>query len=144
MTDKDSDANKYTDEFRKAETSQEELEATDFVQLQTLPTTWKDGNTGATIQGRGARVIAPSAKDIESYGCGAMEVCGHCKYFDLEAGRKEIVRQKFGEKLVHDYEWKMKHLGDIDTLALCGASGGEVVVAFVSQACDQFRPRGKR
>ena len=142
MSDKDSDAEKYTDEFRKATTSQEELEATDFVQLRTLPTTWKDGNSGASMRGRGARVLhAPTDADIKSYGAGNMAVCGHCKYFDLEEGRKELVRQRFGEMLVREHEWKLKHLGDVDTLALCGASGGETCVAFVSAACDQFRPR---
>jgi hypothetical protein len=135
------DREQYTDEFRKATTTQEELENTNFVQLRTLPTTWKDGTTGHTIKGRGARVITPSGADIKSYGEGNMAVCGHCKYYDLESGRKELVRQRFGEMLVREHEWKLKHLGDVDTLALCGASGGETCVAFVSAACDQFRPR---
>ncbi len=137
------DREKYTDEFRKATTSQEELESIQFVPMRTLPTTWKDGTTGATIKGKGARVLTPSGEDIKSYGAGNMNVCGHCKYFDLENGRKELVRQRFGEMLVREHEWKLKHLGDVDTLALCGASGGETCVAFVSAACDQFRPRKK-
>jgi hypothetical protein len=133
---------KIDDAFRKAETtSREELEHTEFVAPNGLPTSWSGADGKTHLRGQNARVITPDGNDIRSFGGPQREVCGHCKYFDLEEGRKEIVRQKFGEKLVHEYEWKLKHLGPIDAIALCGASGGETAVTFVSAACDQFRPR---
>ena len=111
-----------------------------------MPVDWKDGGTGKTHLR--TMIAAPNDRERAVFGSQRAEVCGHCKYFDLEGGRKEIMRQRFAEKLVKDYEWKVKHLGaPPDAIALCGASasggGGELLaVTFVSASCDQFRRKG--
>lgn len=129
------------DKIKQQTSSQEELEQVQWQGKNTLPSTWR-GADGKTHIGRDVRVIAPDAEQIRVLGRGGDNfVCGFCKYFDLEKGREEMVRQNFGDALVHDYEWKMRHLGDIDALGLCGASGGETATSFISRACDQFRPR---
>lgn len=89
-------------------------------------------------------ILSPDGKDMRDF-ARASEVCGHCKYFDLESGRREVVRQQLAKVLAQDYEWQMRHLGaPADQLALCGASGGHTMVAFVSKSCDQFRQRSGR
>jgi len=133
-----------TDQFRKAQqTSQEELEHRykGAVPATGLPTTFRDAEGRVHMHGRDTRIVQPSRQEIASL-TDAREVCGHCKYFDLENGRKEIIRQRFGEKLVKEFEWKLRHLGaPIDAMALCGASGGQTAVAFVSKSCDQFQKK---
>jgi hypothetical protein len=103
-----------------------------------LPTYFKSGNTRVD----GPRLHQITAQEASVFGSPRAVTCGSCKYFDLENGRKEIARQRFGEKLVADYEWKLKHLGaEPDAIGLCGASGGDTATTFVSKACDQYRPR---
>ncbi len=132
-----------TEQFRRADTTVEQLEA-EYAGAKPsgmLPSTWKGG--GQSIAGAPVQVHAPSTEDITAFGSPRARTCGGCKSFDLENGRKEIVRQRFGEVLVRELEWKLEHLGaSVDAIGLCGASGGEMAVTFVSGACDQFRPRG--
>ena len=130
-------------------TSREELKARyDGVEATPLglPVNWTDGETGKThFQ---TRLATPDAHERMVFGSPRAQTCGNCKYFDLENGRVEILRQRFAEKLVREYEWKMKHLGaPPDAIGLCGASagggGGDLMaVTFVSAACDQFRLKG--
>lgn len=138
-------ADNETDKFREADASREDLAKRydGAVPATSLPTTWRDGDGHTHLLGKPTQVLQPSARDIAALGRG-QECCGHCKYFDLESGRREIIRQRFGEKLVREHEWKLRHLGaPVEALALCGASGGQTLVAFVSKSCDQFRPRGR-
>ncbi len=112
---------------------------------RTLPSVWKDGKTGETSPGKHLHVIAPDEHEVEAFSNPRANICGACRYFDLENGRKEIVRQRFGEKLVQEFEWKLRHLGaNPDAIGLCGAAGGELAVSFVSRSCDQFRPKRNR
>lgn len=107
-----------------------------------LPTQWKDGHTGESAPGNPVLIASPDAEEIQAFSSPRANVCGNCRFFDLENGRKEIVRQRFGEKLVLEFEWKLRHLGaDVDAIGLCGQSGGETAVSFVSKSCDQFRPK---
>jgi len=108
-----------------------------------LPTTWGDRDN--PVRGPDAKVIVADDKEVASYGFGGHRVCGECKYIDLENGRREIIKQRFGERLVREQEWQLKHLGvPPDALGLCGAGDGEMATTVVSKACDQFRPRGSR
>ena len=134
------------DPFAGAKASQEELvRRYENAQPGGLPVNWTDGRTGKTHMR--THLATPSAHDVQVFSSPRAQTCGGCKYFDLEAGRKEIMRQRFAEKVVRDYEWKLKHLGaPIDAIALCGASaaggGGELLaVTFMSKSCDQFRPK---
>jgi hypothetical protein len=108
------------------------------VQDSGIPTFLESG--GQRLRGRSLQRVTPG--EVAVFSSPRAVTCGSCKFFDLENGRKEIVRQKFGEKVVKDYEWKLQHLGaDPDAIGLCGASGGEIATTFVSKACDQYRPR---
>lgn len=129
------------DKLRQVDTTQEELDHTQFVSPEGMPTYWRD-HEGKTHLRSETQIVYASGDDIARYGKGDNFVCGFCKFFDLESGRKEMVQQGFAEKLVHDYEWKTRHLGRIDSIGLCGASGGETVTPHYARACDQFRPRG--
>jgi len=108
-----------------------------------LPTTWKNSDGSVNIPGPRSDLVVPTPREVQSYGEDIpRQVCGHCKYFDLEKGRVEIAKQRFLERVVRDEKWKLKHLGGPpDALGLCGASGGEKATFYVSKACDQFRPR---
>ena len=136
-----------TEQFARATTTVEQLEAEyggALAQQGALPSTWKDGVSGREVGGKPVQIHAPTAEEIADFARPHAVTCGSCKYFDLEEGRKEIVRQRFGEKLVREMEWKLEHLGaDVDAIGLCGASGGEMAVTFVSKACDQYRPKGR-
>ena len=105
-----------------------------------LPTTAASGDGKHHLRMAPTQIVSPDGDQVAQFGSQGVAVCGQCRYYDLEKGREEIIRQRFGEKVVRDYEWKLKHLGDLDGLGLCGASGGEIAVQFVSRACDQFRP----
>jgi hypothetical protein len=110
---------------------------------EALPTVWESG--GQQYAGAPTPVIRASPEDVAQFADIARPnfICGFCKYFDLEDGRKEIARQRFAERIVHDEQWKLRHLGaPIDTIGLCGASNGEVATSFVSKGCDQFRAKG--
>lgn len=132
------------DPFKTATTSQEQLAAEyqGAQPQQGLPVSFRDGGGKTHLRGTNAKVVAPSGDEVRIFADPRAEVCGNCKYFDLESGRREMVRQKFAEQLVKEYEWKMHHLGaPVDAIALCGASGGELAITFMSKACDQFRSR---
>jgi hypothetical protein len=89
-----------------------------------------------------AQVHQPSARELKLYQDGNIKVCGNCKFFDLESGRREMIRQRFPERLVKEQEWKIHHLGaKLDELGLCGASGGSTATGFMSKACDQYREK---
>ncbi len=109
-----------------------------------IPVTWKDGHTGQKMKGK-PLIILPSAEDAELYSARQAKTCGGCRFFDLETGRKEIVRQRFAEKLEREYDWRLRHLGaNPEALGLCGASGGQTMTAVHNKACDQWRERGRR
>lgn len=126
----------------EVDTSREDLaKRYDGANVGGLPVAWKDGTTGKTQLRQ--TLVQPTAQEHAAFSSKHAEVCGNCKYFDLESGRKEIVKQRFAEKLVKEYEWQLRHLGaSPDAIALCGASGGELAVIFVSKSCDQFRRKG--
>ena len=106
-----------------------------------LATTW--GARDNPVRGPDASVVLPDGREVAAYGFGGHRVCGECRYFDVENGRKENIKQRFGERLVQEQEWQLKHRGvPVDSLALCGASGGELAVTVVSKSCEHFRSRG--
>jgi hypothetical protein len=133
------------DPFKGATTSLEQLrsEFGNAPPQSGLPVSFRDGEGRTHLRGSNAKVITPDGNEVQVFSDPRAQVCGNCKYFDLESGRREIIRQKFAETLVKDYEWKMHHLGaPVDAIALCGASGGSLAITFVSKACDQFRTKG--
>lgn len=112
-----------------------------------LPVTWQDGGKRhLPLMGKAPVVVGATAQDVENYAIRAFRTCGSCRYFDLKLGQTEMVKQRFGERLVLEQEWMPQHLGaPMDHMGLCKASGGEMVCATVSNAdnCDQYRPKSR-
>jgi hypothetical protein len=133
------------DPFKKVSISREQLahEYKGVIPQSGIPVAYRDGSGKTHLRGSNAPIVAPDGRELETFANPRAQVCGNCKYFDLESGRREIIRQRFAEQLVKEYEWKMHHLGaPVDSIALCGASNGELAITFVSAACDQFRTKG--
>jgi hypothetical protein len=110
-----------------------------------LPLEWVDGASGRAYKGGSVPLHRPSPGDIQNYAEAPRTVCGNCKHFELEHGRREIARQRFAERLVHEEEWQLQHLGvPLDHVGLCGMSNGEMAVTIISPGCDQWRDRKGR
>lgn len=82
----------------------------------------------------------PDGRETEVYMDQNRRVCMECQHFDWRSGQKELVRQRFAERLVREEGWQLHHLGaPIEYVGLCGAAGGETATTTISLACDQFR-----
>jgi len=121
--------------------TQEELDARHANDLPggQIPVTWQDGATGHKMKGRPLTVL-PDQHDVEVFGRQNAATCGQCKFYDLEGGRKEIVKSRFAETLVREHKWKLHHLGDVESLGIC-RERPTMAVTYVSGACESFRPR---
>lgn len=79
------------------------------------------GNPTTRLPGRAPVVRGVTAKDVENYAQAPKNVCGECRHFRLAEGRKEIVKQKFLQRLVLEEHWKISHLGaPADHVGICG------------------------
>jgi hypothetical protein len=109
---------------------------------QGLPTSWHSADGKTHLKGADAQVRVANGQEVANYGFAPTRVCGTCKYFDVNNGRKEMHKQKFLHRLVRDETWKTKFLGvPVDHVGLCGASDGSKAVTSISHAgrCDQYR-----
>jgi hypothetical protein len=108
-----------------------------------LPVHMQNSDGSVKLRGRDAQIVTPDAAQVRQFADMApRKVCGDCKHFDLEKGREEIIKQRFAEKLVNDYEWALRHLGGpVDTVGLCGMSGGSMACLVTSPACEQHKPK---
>lgn len=89
-------------------------------------------------------LVQVSDKDSEMYSRAPVRTCGTCKFFNLKGGQREMIRQKFPERLVLDEQWALKHIGaPLDHAGLCDASGGQTMTTTVADAsgCPGYRPR---
>jgi hypothetical protein len=88
-----------------------------------LPVDFVDdyGNPTSRIRGKNASVVkGVTQKDIENYASAPSRVCGECRHFQLNEGRREIVKQKFLQRLVLEENWKISHLGaPADHIGIC-------------------------
>lgn len=95
-------------------------------------------------RGRDAAVIhGATAADVDKYAIASHRTCGHCRHFQLEQGRKEMVKQKFLQRVVLDEQWKLDHLGaPTDHLGICGQKPS-MVTSTVTNAgtCSGFQAR---
>jgi hypothetical protein len=107
-----------------------------------VPVNWL--NNGKKAHSSLAGIVAPDGKELHSYANPPKNVCGTCKKFNIEAGRKAIVGQRFGERLVREQDWALHHLGvPMDHLGMCDDSGGTMVTCSISNAdkCDGYRAK---
>ncbi len=109
-----------------------------------IPVQWTDGRNQQNVS---QSVLLATDRDVKSFGgVQPSRMCGQCRFFDLETGRKEIQRQRFYERLTREQEWQLKHLGaPIENMGLCGASDGSKITAALTNAdkCDQFRNKNR-
>lgn len=105
-----------------------------------LPVTWSSG--GRKMRGRPLMVL-PDEHDVEVFGRTRVNTCGQCKNYDLEGGRREIIKQRFAERLVREEQWKLHHLGDVDSLAIC-KQRPSMAISYISPSCDLFKLRTSR
>lgn len=116
--------------------------ANDVPAGSSLPVIWKDGATGKKMKGRPLTVV-PTEEEVARLSSPRAATCGTCKYYDLEGGRKEIIEQRFLERLVQEEQWKVHHLGDISSAGVC-RERPSMVVTYVSSACESYRQREVR
>ncbi len=156
---KDPTARRYPDMFRGAVPTPEtepfkraKAEGRDLEELQQLasgarptkmglPTTWQNRDGGVVIRGRDAPIVSEATEgEVQSFGVPSL-TCGSCKYFDIEAGRKKIIEERFAERLVLEEEWQLRHLGvPADSLGMC-ARTDDMATTIVSKACEQYVPK---
>lgn len=128
-----------------AEARRAAAEMANGTERMSLPVEWVDGATGRGFQGRRAQIHQPSPSEIENFAVPPRNICGTCLHFDLKNGRREIVKQRFAERLVREDQWKLEHLGvPFDKVGLCGQSNGELATTMVSPGCDNYRDRNGR
>lgn len=107
-----------------------------------VPINWL--NNGKQASSSLASVVAPDGDALRSYANPPKNVCGTCKKFNIVEGRKAIVDQRFGERLVREMDWALHHLGvPMDHLGLCDESNGTMVTCSISNAdkCDGYRAK---
>lgn len=103
---------------------------------------FKDAVPTSTLPNASGAIATPNRRQLEIYSDGQVKTCGNCKHFDLEAGRKKMIEERFLERLVAEQEWKLRHLGaKVDELGLCGESNGTMVVSFMAIGCDHHTAR---
>lgn len=147
--DRDKDGNRAKEEFEKADykgVSNEQIIAEGYtVDKLGIPTTWEQGDGPISVRGKDALIVTPDDQQVASFAVTPRRtICGECKFFDLEKGRKKIIEEDFGRKLAKELEWNPDHLGaDLDTFGLCGQSGGSMLCSTMTLACDQFRAKIK-
>lgn len=112
-----------------------------------VPVTYTGGEGKTHLRGHNARVVhGASPHEIENYARPPSRTCGSCKFFNLHQGRREIVKQRFAERLVIDEQWKLQHLGaPMDHMGICDQSQGQMVTSTISNAdkCEGYRPRSR-
>lgn len=135
------DENKLRDAINQQTKSVEQLDAEHKHDLPggMIPVTWSDPTSGRKLKGRPLTVL-PSDEDVAAFGSPRAATCGQCKNYDLEGGRKQIAGQRFLERLVLEENWKLHHVGDLQSLGIC-RERPSMAVTYVSGACDSFRPR---
>lgn len=141
-----------TDLFRQAAHEDRDLEELQAEALASRPSSFgipiEWGERGGPVVRSHGSVVAPTRDEVSSYGTQQVQAtCGSCHHYDVELGRKKMIEERFGERLVREEEWQLRHLGvPIDNLALCGLTSGAdiMVVTLVSPACDQYRQRSTR
>lgn len=111
-----------------------------------LPVLWSNAAGQQLRSSASVRLAAPTKTELENFAQPPRRTCGLCRFFNLHQGRKEIVKQRFAERMVHDERWRAHHLGtSFQDLGLCDASNGELATSTVANAdnCDQFRPKSR-
>jgi hypothetical protein len=77
----------------------------------------------------------------------AQNICGNCRFFELQQGQEEMAQTRFLDQLVREHEWQVRHLASpVNQLGVCGAASagtrGEsrMLTGFFNPECDQYRP----
>lgn len=115
----------------------------DEVKPRSLPVFWK-GADGAEVRGRS--IVAASPQDIEAYGSGVQKhTCATCRHFRHEQGQKAMEQERFLERIVHEEQWKTRHLGcSPKDYGYCQERGSDTLTSMHAPACDHYNERKGR
>lgn len=135
---------KLTGRVGRENKSLEQLKAEDArtqVMRGGVPVMWTDPS-GRRLAGRNAHIRTADGHELSNFAVAPAATCAECKHFDIANGRKEIVKQRFAERLVLEEEWALRHLGgEVDHMGLCGETDGGLATFTMSVACANFRRR---
>ncbi len=84
----------------------------------------------------------PTAQDVKLYGDVTKTAgsCADCKFFRLRAGQEAMRKERFLDKLVHDAEWQVRHLGAApDTLGLCTQGDASMLTPKSAPSCEDYK-----
>lgn len=119
--------------------------AQESLQRGGVPVHYRDG--ADTVRLPGPRLVEKASNEqLGSFSALPARTCGTCRFFNLKGGQREMVKQRFAERLVLEENWSLKHLGaPLDHAGVCDASGGQMVTTTVSDAgtCEGYRPRAR-
>ena len=84
-------------------------------------------------------IAAPDARQLRVFQNARVRTCSSCKHFDNANFVK--VAGAFMKKLVHEYEWNPKYIGDHPSkMGRCGQDE-QLVVGPNSLGCDAYRAK---
>lgn len=97
---------------------------------------------GDRMPGTGQRLVYhPKPKEVRDFSKHRARLCGDCRHFNYREGQKRLFRDRKALEIVHDYEWRLEHLGDRpERLAIC-AERDDTLVGPMSAACEFWKPR---
>jgi hypothetical protein len=87
-------------------------------------------------------VKPPTKRQLALYSHVRARLCGQCKHFSKEHGQKILFKQKKLAEIVHDYQWKVEHLGsDPREMGACMARELLTGPTHSGAECESFRYR---
>lgn len=98
-----------------------------------------DYRAGGQTVAQSSLIAAPDARQLRVFQNSRVRTCGSCKHFDNANFIK--VAGAFMKKLVHEYEWNPKYIGDHPSkMGRCGQDPA-LVVGPNSLGCDAYRTK---
>ena len=103
-----------------------------------LPLRWNNGASGESF-GQQRMIQKPTLQQVELMTNAKVRTCGGCKHFRQHHFGQ--IAGPFMAKLIHEYQWNPKYLGDSpDKMGRC-AESEELVVGPNSLACSHYNEK---
>lgn len=101
-----------------------------------IPLTWKSGGKEVSQQ---SMIRQPSLEEQRLFTCTRVRTCGQCQHFKHSAFQR--LMPNFMAKLIHEYQWNPRFLGDNPTKLGCCGEDPELVVGPSSLGCSAFKAK---
>jgi|SRR6185503_11798414 len=102
-----------------------------------LPLQWQNGAGEGVGQQR--MIQKPTLKQVEQFTRAQVRTCGSCKHFRNNHFRQ--IAGRFMAKLIHEYQWNPKYIGDRpENMGRC-AEDESLAVGPNSLACSHYNPK---